>query len=47
MTYPDGGMVSYTYDAMNRRPVSQGLDGDVTATPADVAGGALKPRPAP
>ena len=38
MTYPDGGAVSYTYDAMNRMTSVTGLDGDVTAYSYDAAG---------
>jgi YD repeat-containing protein len=29
MTYPDGRVVSYTYDSMNRMTSVTGLDGEV------------------
>ena len=38
MTYPDGRVVSYTYDRMNRMTGVTGLDGEVTTYTYDAAG---------
>ena len=38
MTYPDGRVVSYTYDRMNRMTGVTGLDGELTTYTYDAAG---------